>query len=70
VAGCAFAAMLSTLSFTTTNFSSFTEIKFRFHFAPEVALRAIRFAVIMGFLGGLLPAIRAARMPIAEATKG
>jgi putative ABC transport system permease protein len=70
VAGCVFAAMLSTLSFTTTNFSSFTEIKFRFHFAPEVALRAIRFAVIMGLLGGLLPAIRAARMPIAEAIKG
>ncbi|HEX4386440.1 MAG TPA: ABC transporter permease [Myxococcales bacterium] len=70
VAGCAFAALLGSLSFTTTNFSSFTEIKFRFHFTLDAGLRAIRFAVIMGFLGGLFPAIRAARMPIAEATKG
>jgi len=70
VAGCAFAALLGTLSFTTTNFSSFTEIKFRFHFAPGVAIRATIFAVVMGLIGGLLPAIRAARLQIADATKG
>ena len=70
VAGCIFAALLGSLSFTTTNFSSFTEIKFRFHFAPGVAISATIFAILMGFFGGLLPAIRAARMPIAEATKG
>jgi putative ABC transport system permease protein len=69
-AGCIFAAMLGSLSFTTTNFSSFTEIKFRFHFEAGVAISATIFAIAMGFFGGLLPAIRAARMPIAEATKG
>ncbi len=70
VAGCCFAALLSTLSFTTTNFSSFTEVKFRFHFAPAVAGWASFFALMMGLFGGLLPAVRAARMPIAEAAKG
>ena len=70
VVGCAFAAMLSSLSFTTTNFSSFTEVKFRFHFAPEIAIKATIFAVAMGLLGGVLPAVRAARLAIAEATKG
>jgi len=50
--------------------STFTEIKFQFHFAPSIAIRAIIFAVFMGLLGGFLPAARAARLQIAEATKG
>lgn len=70
VAGCALAALLGAASFTTTNWSSFTEIKFRFHFAPDIAVKATVFAVVMGFFGGLLPAARAARLQIAEATKG
>jgi len=70
VAGCAFASMLGALSFSTMNFSSFTEIKFRFHFAPAVAVWSTVFAVAMGLLGGALPATRAARLAIAEATKG
>jgi ABC-type lipoprotein release transport system permease subunit len=69
-AGCVFAAMLGATTFTTTNWTSFTEIKFKFHFAPEIALQATIFAIAMGFIGGLLPAARAARLPIAEATKG
>ncbi len=69
-AGCALAALLAAFSFTTTNFGSFTEIKFQFQFALAIALWATMFAAAMGFLGGLLPAVRAARQPIAEAVKG
>jgi ABC-type antimicrobial peptide transport system permease subunit len=70
VAGCLFASFLAATSFTTTNWSSFTEVKFRFHFSPAIAMRATFFAIVMGFLGGLLPAARAARLQIAEAVKG
>ncbi|HKC61843.1 MAG TPA: ABC transporter permease [Myxococcales bacterium] len=70
VAGCTLAAAFSGVSFSTVNFSSFTEIKFRFHFAAGVGLWATVFAVAMGVLGGALPAIRAARLAIAEAIKG
>jgi putative ABC transport system permease protein len=70
VAGCVLASLLAATSFTTTNWSSFTEIKFRFHFSPGIALKATIFAVVMGLLGGLLPAARAARLQIAEAVKG
>ncbi len=70
VSGCILASMLAAATFTTTNFGSFTEIKFRFHFAPDIAVKATIFAIAMGFLGGLLPAARAARLQIAEATKG
>jgi ABC-type antimicrobial peptide transport system permease subunit len=69
-AGCIFASLLGALTFSTVNFSSFTEIKFRFHFDPVVAFQATVFAVLMGLLGGFLPAARAARLQIAEATKG
>jgi ABC-type antimicrobial peptide transport system permease subunit len=70
VAGCLFASLLASATFTTTNWSSFTEIKFRFHFAPDIAGWATFFAVSMGLVGGSFPAIRAARQPIAEAVKG
>jgi ABC-type lipoprotein release transport system permease subunit len=70
VAGCVLASLLGAATFTTTNFGSFTEIKFRFHFAPEIAVQATLFAVVMGLLGGVLPAARAARLQIAEAVKG
>ena len=70
VAGCILASLLGAATFTTTNFGSFTEIKFRFHFAPEIALKATIFAVLMGLFGGLLPAARAAGLQIAEAVKG
>ncbi len=64
------ATLLGNLSFSTLNFASFTEIKFRFQFTPRIALEAAITATIMGLIGGLPPAIRAARLQIAEAVKG
>ncbi len=69
-AGCLFASMLGHVSFTTLNFGSFTETKFQLAFSKNVAIGSSIFAVVMGLAGGLLPAIRAARMPIVEASKG
>ena len=70
VVGCALASLLGAVSFRMTDFSSFTEIRFNFHFAPDIAISATIFAVVMGLVGGSFPAIRAARLQIAEATKG
>ena len=70
VVGCVLAALLGNFSFTTTNFGTFTETKFQLAFSAQVAVTASLFAVAMGLLGGLLPAIQAARRPIAEASKG
>ena len=39
-------------------------------FSPDIGLKATVFALFMGLIGGLLPATRAARLAIAEATKG
>ena len=42
---------------------------FRFRLGPGVVLLGLGFAAAIGLLGGLLPALRAARLPIAEATR-
>jgi putative ABC transport system permease protein len=55
---------------TTTNFQTFSEITFRFALTPRVVVETLLFAATMGFAGGLLPAMRAARMPITRATRG
>jgi putative ABC transport system permease protein len=44
--------------------SGFTQVVFSFRLSPALIGQGILLAVIVGFVGGLLPAIRAARMPI------
>ncbi len=68
--GCAGASLMQLASFTTMNFQTFSEMSFRFHMSPGVVAASLVFAVVMGFAGGLLPAMRAARMPIVRATRG
>jgi len=69
VAGLFIAAMLQWLTFSTVNFTTFSEIAFRFAFSPAIVLDSIIFALAMGFLGGLLPAARAARQSIVQALR-
>lgn len=68
--GCATASLMQMASFTTMNFQTFAEMSFKFHMSTSVVVSSFAFATIMGFAGGLLPAMRAARMPIVRATRG
>lgn len=68
--GCAAASLMQLASFTTMNFQTFSEMSFKFHMSAGVVVASMLFAGIMGFAGGLLPAVRAARMPIVRATRG
>jgi putative ABC transport system permease protein len=49
----------------TMNFQTFSQIAFSFIVSPQLMALAILVAVIIGFFGGIFPAIRAARLPIA-----
>jgi putative ABC transport system permease protein len=69
-AGLALAALLSFARVSTLNFSSFAEIGFGFALSPGVILNALIFAVVMGIVGGFLPAVRAARLNIVNALRG
>jgi putative ABC transport system permease protein len=54
---------------STMNFQSFSQVAFAFRVTPALLARGLFYAVIMGVLGGLLPALRAARLPIATALR-
>jgi putative ABC transport system permease protein len=70
VIGCAAASLWQLTSFRTMNFQTFSEMSFKFHMNGSVIISSMVFALVMGFAGGLLPAMRAARMPIVRATRG
>ena len=53
----------------TMNWQSFSQVAFAFAVTPRLLLRGLLYAVIMGLLGGLLPAIRAARLPVVSALR-
>jgi putative ABC transport system permease protein len=67
-------ALLSYLIFngfhtTTMNWQSFSQVTFAFQVTPQLLLRGILWACAIGAVGGLFPAIRAARLPIAAALR-
>ncbi len=47
--------------------SSFTQVVFRFELTPELVLQGVLLAVVVGLLGGIFPAFRAARIPVVVA---
>jgi ABC-type lipoprotein release transport system permease subunit len=63
------ASVLQVISVSTTNFQTFSELAFSFVLTPRIVMQALAFALIMGLLGGILPAIRAARMNLVEALR-
>jgi len=66
--GCLIAMPANTLTGATGQ-ATFSEISFAFRVTPAIVVTAMIFAAWMGFLGGLMPAMRAARMPITSALR-
>lgn len=67
--GLLFASFMQHASFSTINFQTFADLSFRFVLTPQVAGASMLFALVMGLLGGFLPAIRAARLDIVDALR-
>jgi putative ABC transport system permease protein len=67
--GCLLAFPMNGYSTGTGQTQSFSEIAFAFRITPEIVAAGIVFAVVMGVVGGLLPALRAARLPITSALR-
>jgi len=61
---------LNGLTTSTMNFQTFSSLAFAFRITPVLLLTGIIFALFMGAVGGLPPAIRAARRPVAQALRG
>ena len=69
VIGLVAASFMQALSISTMNFQTFAEVAFSFRMTPEIVVASLAFALAMGFVGGFLPAARAARMKIVDALR-
>lgn len=54
---------------STLNFASFSQVVFDFAVTPDLLADGLRVALLIGVVGGLFPAIRAARLPVAQALR-
>ncbi len=60
---------LNGLTTSTMNFQTFSNLAFAFKITPDLLVKGVVFALVMGVVGGLFPAIRAARLPVATALR-
>ncbi len=49
--------------------SNFSQVVFAFKVSPELVWNGLKWALAIGFLGGLFPALRAARLPVTTALR-
>ena len=60
---------LNGLTTSTMNFQTFSHLSFAFRITPPLLALGVAFALLMGLVGGVPPAIRAARLPVAAALR-
>lgn len=68
-AGLFVASWLQALTVSTMNFQSFSELAFTFTLTPGIVIRTLIFSLIMGVIGGFLPAVKASRMKIVDSLR-
>lgn len=69
IVGIALASLLQFFSISTINFNSFSELTFSFAISQDIVINSMAFALIMGFLGGFFPSVRAARLNIVDSLR-
>jgi putative ABC transport system permease protein len=69
IGACAAAVYCNGASLSTLNFNTFSQVAFEFRVTPGLVLEGMGWALAIGAIGGLFPAIRAVRMPVVEALR-
>ena len=69
LAGLFCASFMQLITVSTVNFQTFSELAFKFTLTGRIVLQAMAFSLVMGLIGGMLPALRASRMKIVEALR-
>ncbi len=69
IVGLAAASTMQAISISTMNFQTFAELAFSFTLTPRIVAASLAFSLLMGFIGGFLPAARAARLKIVDALR-
>ncbi len=63
------ASFMQFITISTVNFQTFSELAFKFTLTPGIIFQSMIFALAMGLIGGVLPALRASRMKIVDALR-
>jgi putative ABC transport system permease protein len=67
--GCLLAFTVHGYTTGASNLQTFREVAYAFRITPTIVTAGMAFALVMGVVGGLLPSLRAARLPIATAVR-
>ena len=67
--GLGIASLLQFFTISTLNFGSFSELAFSFALSPSIVGLSLAFSLLMGLIGGFLPAVGAARLNIIQALR-
>ncbi len=69
LAGLFLASFMQAYTVSTMNWQTFGELAFSFSLTPAITAKSLAFALLMGLVGGVLPAVRAARLEIVDALR-
>ncbi len=69
IIGLMLASLMQFVSFSTTNFGTFSELAFGFSLSVSIVWSTIIFSLTMGVVGGFLPAVRASKLSIINALR-
>lgn len=69
VAGVVAASFLQLITVSTMNWQTFSELAFSFTLTVEIVVQSLLFSLVMGFVGGVIPAYRASRLTIVTALR-
>ena len=67
--GLFFASFMQFITISTVNFQTFSELAFKFTLTSGIVVQSMIFALAMGLIGGVLPALRASRLKIVDALR-
>lgn len=69
IVGLFFASFMQLVTISTMNWQTFSELAFSFTLTADIVYKALLFSLIMGFIGGVIPAVRASRLKIVDALR-
>jgi putative ABC transport system permease protein len=69
VTGLFFASFMQLITISTMNWQTFSELAFSFTLTFDILYKALIFSLVMGFTGGVIPAVRASRLKIVDALR-
>ncbi|MBC7963084.1 MAG: ABC transporter permease [Steroidobacteraceae bacterium] len=69
IAGLFFASFMQLITISTMNWQTFSELAFSFTLTFDIIYKSLLFALLMGLVGGVVPAIRASRLKIVDALR-